>query len=158
MNILPSYIVMGEMRLICKNFIIQVICWNLLNKRCWKILSSSPMGNPKTQKKDKKNPYALGEKKPWHNAITPAKIMKRWQCMVVKNNNRSLTFSSLYLSRAIYIPHYCKFLFQEFLRFVLKSSQTCWRGWSYTKGSSGTSIFELCQPNNKVKPHSLLPG
>lgn len=84
--------------------------------------------------------------------------MKRWQCMVVKNNNRSLTFSSLYLSRAIYIPHYCKFLFQEFFRFVLKSSQTCWHGWSYTKGSSGTSIFELCQPNNKVKPHSLLPG
>ena len=39
--------------------------------------------------------------------------------MVVKNNNRSLTFSSLYLSRAIYIPHYCKFLFQEFFRFVL---------------------------------------
>ena len=32
MNILPSYIVMGEMRLICKNDIRQVIYWNLPNK------------------------------------------------------------------------------------------------------------------------------
>ena len=80
--------------------------------------------------------------------------MKRWQCLVVKNV-RSLTFSSVYP----HTPHHLQvFFLQEFFRFALKSSQTCWHGWSYTKGSSRTSIFELCQPNNKVKPHSLLPG
>ena len=65
MNILPSYIVMGEMRLIYKNVIRQVICWNLLNKNVLENFIKQAHGEiQKHKQKDKNNPHAQGEKTP----------------------------------------------------------------------------------------------
>ena len=64
MNILPSYIVMGEMTLICKNDIRQVICWYLLNLLLENIIKQAHLEIQKHKQKDKKNQHAQGEKTP----------------------------------------------------------------------------------------------